>query len=57
LAGSPSQVTGFIQSISLPFDTSFDYGLSTAREDVTPMPLTVAFMTTLYRRRTLPAEP
>jgi hypothetical protein len=36
LAGSPSQVTGFIQSISLPFDTSLDYGLFTARGDVTP---------------------
>ncbi len=34
LAGSPSQVTGFIQSISLPFDTSLDYGLFTARGDV-----------------------
>jgi len=31
LAGSPFLVTGFIQSISLSFDTSFNYGLFTAR--------------------------
>ena len=36
MAGSPSQVTGSIQSISLSFDTSLDYGLSTARYDATP---------------------
>ena len=31
LAGSPVPVTGFIQLISLSFDTSFNYGLFTAR--------------------------
>ena len=39
LAGSPVPMTGFIQSISLSFDTSFNYGLFTARRDVTLMPL------------------
>jgi hypothetical protein len=32
----PSQATGFIQSISMSFNTSFNYGLFTARRDVTP---------------------
>ena len=42
LAGSSSQMTGLIQSISLPFDTSFDYGLFTAREDATLLRLKAA---------------
>lgn len=35
LAGSPFQMTGLIQSISLSFDTSFDYGLFFSRRDET----------------------
>jgi hypothetical protein len=36
LAGSPVPMTGFIKSISMSSDTSFNYGLFTARYSLTP---------------------
>ena len=35
-ADPPSHAAGLIQSISMSFNTSFDYGLFTARKDASP---------------------
>ena len=48
LAGSPFPMTGFIKSISMLLSTSFDYGLSTAREDVILFFLPLFFLLYLF---------